>query len=89
MHRPSAGLLPAIIVGLNLVAIATGVAIRRGRYWRLCINLVAIAIFLYLTALPNPIAMFYVALDVVVFYALLAAPSVVRLDTGSASPRRR
>ena len=67
----SAGLLPAIVVGLNLVAIATGVAIRRGRYWRLCINLVAIAIFLYLTALPNPIAMFYVALDVVVFYALL------------------
>ncbi len=66
-----AGLLPAIIVGLNVVAIATGIAIRRGRYWRLCINIVAIAIYVYLTAFPNPIAMFYVALDAVVFYALI------------------
>jgi hypothetical protein len=67
----SAGLLPAVIVGLNVVAIATGVAIRQGRYWRICINIVAIAIFLYLTALPNPIAMFYVAMDAIVFYALI------------------
>jgi hypothetical protein len=66
-----AGLLPAIILGINVIVIATGVTIRRGRYWRLCINIVAIAIFLYLTAFPNPIAMFYVALDGVVLYALI------------------
>jgi len=66
----SAGLLPLIIVALNLGAIATGVAIRRGRYWRVCINVVAVAIFLYLTAFPNPIAIFYAVLETVVLYAL-------------------
>ncbi len=66
----NAGLIPAIFVILNVVAIAMGVAIRRRRYWRLCINVVAISILLYLTGVSSPIAIFYVALDVVVFYAL-------------------
>jgi hypothetical protein len=66
----NAGLVPAIFVALNVLAIAMGIAIRRRRYWRLCINLVAISILLYLTGLSSPIAMFYVALYVVVFYAL-------------------
>ena len=43
----SAGLVPLVVVALNGIAIATGVAIRRGRYWRICMNIVAIAIFLY------------------------------------------
>ena len=47
-----------------------GVAIRRRRYWRLCINLVALSMLLYLTGLSSPIAMFYFALYAVVFYAL-------------------
>jgi hypothetical protein len=66
----SAGLLPLVFVALNVVQIVTGVAIRRGRYWRICINVVAVAVFLYLTAIPNPIAMFYAALGTVVLYAL-------------------
>ena len=67
----NAGLLPAIFVGLNLVAIATGLLIRSGRHWRLCTNVVAISILLYVTGLSSPIAMFYLALYVVVFYALI------------------
>ena len=66
----SAGLLPLIIVALNVVQIVTGMAIRRGRYWRISINVVAVAVFLYLTAFPNPIALFYAVLDTVVLYAL-------------------
>jgi hypothetical protein len=66
-----AGLVPAIVVGLNVVAIATGVFIRNGRYWRICINIVAVAMFLYLTAFPNPIAVFYLFLDTVVFFGLV------------------
>ncbi len=66
----NAGLLPVIFVILNVVAIAMGIAIRRRRYWRLSINLVAVSILLYLTGLSSPIAMFYFALYVVVFYAL-------------------
>lgn len=67
----SAGLLPIIVVALNVITIVTGVWVRSGRYWRICINIVAIAMFLYLTAFPNPIAMFYLALDTVVFFALM------------------
>lgn len=66
----NAGLVPVIFVILNVVAIAMGVAIRRRRYWRLCINLVALSMLLYLTGLSSPIAMFYFALYAVVFYAL-------------------
>jgi hypothetical protein len=66
-----AGLLPAVVVGLNVVAIATGVLIRSGRYWRLCVNIVAVAIFLYLTAFPNPMAVFFGFLDTIVFFGLI------------------
>jgi len=66
-----AGLLPVVLIGLNIVTIVTGVLIRNGRYWRVCINIVAITMFLYLTAFPNPIATFYLVLDTVVFYALI------------------
>ena len=47
-----------------------GITIRRRRFWRLSINLVAISLLVYLTGVSSPIAMFYVALYVVVFYAL-------------------
>lgn len=66
-----AGLLPAIVLGLNVVAIVTGILIRQGRYWRLCLNIVAVAIFLYLTAVPNPFAVFYLFLDTIVFFGLI------------------
>jgi hypothetical protein len=66
-----AGLVPALVVGLNVVTIATGLLIRGGRYWRFCINIIAIAMFLYLTRFPNPIAVFYLMLDTIVFFGLV------------------
>jgi hypothetical protein len=66
-----AGLLPAIVVGLNVVAIVTGVLIRNGSHWRLCVNIVAVAIFLYLSAFPNPMAVFFGFLDTIVFFGLI------------------
>lgn len=66
-----AGVLPTIIVGLNVMTIVTGIFVRSGRYWRFCINIVAIAIFLYLTAFPNAIAVMFLFLDVIVFVALM------------------
>jgi len=69
--RADAGLLPVIVVGLNVVSIVTGILIRQGRYWRLCLNIVAVVVFLYLTAFPNPIAVFYLFLDTIVFFGLI------------------
>lgn len=66
-----AGLPAALFIGLNLVLIPTGVQIRRGRYWRVCINIVAVATFLYLMAFPNPQAVFFGGMDAVVFFALV------------------
>ena len=66
-----AGLPTAVFIGLNVVLIAIGVLIRDGRHWRLCINIVAVAIFLYLTAFPNPIAVFFGVLDTIVFFGLI------------------
>ena len=60
-----------LIAAVDLAAFAIGLLIRAGRWWRLCINVVAIAMFLYLTRFSNPIAVLYFILDTVVFYALM------------------
>lgn len=46
-----------VIVGLvlDLVSIALGVLIRRGRSWVACLNLTALYAFLYLSSFPNPL----------------------------------
>lgn len=66
-----AGLGVLLIAAVDLVTFAIGLLIRAGRWWRLCINAVAIAMFLYLTRFPNPIAVLYLVLDTVVFFALM------------------
>ena len=66
-----AGLPTAIFIGLNLVLIPTGALIRDGRYWRACISIVAVATFLYLMAFPNPQAVFFGILDMIVFFGLV------------------
>jgi len=66
-----AGPVPLIVVGLNVVVIAIGLLMRSGRLWRLCVNFVAVTIFLYLTFFPNPIAVFYLFLDTIVFVGLV------------------
>ena len=66
-----AGPVPLIVVGLNVVVIAIGLLMHSGRLWRLCVNFVAVTIFLYLTFFPNPIAVFYLFLDTIVFVGLV------------------
>lgn len=66
-----AGLGVLLIAAVDLATFAIGLLIRAGRWWRLCINVVAIAMFLYLTRFPNPIAVLYLFLDTIVFFALM------------------
>ena len=65
-----AGLPTAVFVGLNVALIPTGVLIRDGRHWRVCISIVAVATFLYLLAFPNPQAVFFGVLDLIVVFGL-------------------
>ena len=67
----SAGLLPLVSIAVSLVTIAIGLLVHQGRLWRVCINVVAVVIVLYLTALPNPLAFFYLVLDGLVVVLLL------------------
>ena len=67
----SAGLVPLVSIGLSVVTIAIGVLVHEGRLWRVCVNVIAIVMVLYLTALPNPLAVFYLLLDTLVILLLL------------------
>ena len=68
---PVSGLVPAVSLVMQVVAIATGILVRRGRQWRLCINVVVIEVLIYTSAFPNPIALFYALLYAIVVYAML------------------
>jgi hypothetical protein len=54
-----AGLLIAIFTGIDLVSITLGLLIRHGIGWLIAVNVVAVITFIYLTALPNLILLFY------------------------------
>lgn len=66
----AAGPLGALILALNLLTILVGVLVRLGRAWVLAINVVAIALFLELTALPSTFAIVFAGLDAIVLFAL-------------------
>ena len=83
--QATAGLPAVIYLGLNLVAVATGLTIRRGRHWRLCINVVAFSIVVYLTEIGRPIALFFLTLDLVAFYALVQHRAWFRAQAASKS----
>lgn len=68
---PVSGLIPAVGLVMQVVAIAAGILVHRGRRWRFCINVVVIEVLIYTSAFPNPIALFYVLLYAIVVYALL------------------
>jgi hypothetical protein len=61
----------ALIAALDVLTIVVGITIRAGRAWILALNVVAIEIFLYLTALPNAMAVLYTVLDAIVLFALV------------------
>jgi hypothetical protein len=63
-------LLDLVFVGLGLATIVVGLLVRAGRAWLLDINVVAIILFLELTALPSGVAIVFAALDAIVLVAL-------------------
>ncbi|HYH93143.1 MAG TPA: hypothetical protein VD763_08295 [Candidatus Saccharimonadales bacterium] len=60
----------ALVLALDVLTVVVGLLIRRGRAWILAINVVAIAFFLELTALPSAFALLFIGLDAIVLYAL-------------------
>lgn len=56
---------------LNVLMIVTGLQIRRARWWRLALNVAAIALFLELTLLPDAFATLFAIMDAVVLFALI------------------
>ena len=82
-----AGLGVLMVAAVDLATFAIGLLIRAGRMWRLCINVVAIAMFLYLTRFPNPIAVLYLFLDSIVFYGLIRHRAWFEWEPARASDR--
>jgi len=69
---PGARPVIALILALNVLTIAIGLLVRRGRAWLLCINVVAVLLFVELTAVPggSATAAVLAILDAFVFVAL-------------------
>lgn len=65
------GSIGAVFVGFDILTIMVGVLIRSGRAWLLGVNLVAVALFLELTALPSGIAFVLAAFDSIALFALI------------------
>ncbi|MEX2184688.1 MAG: hypothetical protein WEC14_09600 [Chloroflexota bacterium] len=64
------GVVGLLFVAVNVLTVIVGVLVRRGRAWILAINVVAIALFLEVTALPSPYAVIFIVLDAIVLVAL-------------------
>lgn len=69
---PGARPVVVLILGLNALTLAVGALVRRGQTWLLCINVVAVLLFIELTAIPSgsSIAALQAVLDGFVFVAL-------------------
>jgi len=65
------GLLGLAFVALNVVMIVLGVLIRRARAWVVALNVVVVALFLEVTALPSAFAIVFIVLDAIVLAALI------------------
>jgi hypothetical protein len=73
IRAPGAGLLVGLLFILNVSTVIVGLLVRQGMAWILCINVVAVALFVELTAVPagSAFAAGLAALDAFVFVALL------------------
>ena len=69
---PTAGPILAIELGIDLLTVAIGLLVRAGRSWLVCINVVAVLVFLEFTAVPSgsAVAISLAALDAFVFVAI-------------------
>jgi hypothetical protein len=65
------GPLDLALLGLPAATIVVGLLIRVGRAWVLAINVVAIVLFVELSALPAVSALVFAALDTIVLWALI------------------
>lgn len=65
------GLAGILFTALNVAMVVLGLLIRRGRAWVVAVNVVAIALFLELTALPTRYALVAIVMDAIVLVALL------------------
>ena len=63
--------LDALLIGLNVLTIIVGLLVRAGRAWVLALNVVAIVLFLEITALPSGVAIVFAALDTIALFALI------------------
>jgi hypothetical protein len=72
---PPAGGEPILVIqyALIVLTIAVGLLVRAGRWWLLCVNVVAVLLFLDLTAVPsgNGFAILFSLLDAIVFVTLI------------------
>lgn len=66
----SGGIVDVLLLGLSLLTVVVGVLVRMGRGWVLAVNVVAIALFLEVTALPSIFAITFGLFDAVVLFAL-------------------
>lgn len=67
----TSGPLELALLALNGLLIVVGLLVRAGRAWILDLNVVAIALFIELTALPSGVAMVFAGLDAIVLAALI------------------
>jgi hypothetical protein len=65
------GVIGLALVALNLLTVVVGIFVRLGRWWIVAINVVAIALFIELTALPSPFAALFATMDAIVLFALI------------------
>lgn len=68
---PNAGALDIVFLGLGALTVLVGLLVRAGRAWVIDVNVVAVVLFLELTALPSTVAIVFVALDTIVLFALI------------------
>ena len=70
---PAAGPVFGLLIALNVLTVVVGLLVRAGMAWILCVNVVAVALFVELTAVPggSAFAAGLALLDAFVFVALL------------------
>jgi hypothetical protein len=65
------GVVGILLVALNLVMVVVGIYVRGGRGWVVALNVVAVALFIELTALPSAYAILFATMDAIVLFALI------------------
>ena len=65
------GLVGILLVALNLLMVVVGIYVRGGRGWIVALNVVAVALFIELTALPSAYAILFATMDAIVLFALI------------------